>query len=73
MPRSNELIVLLEYVYLHKLFKPSAVKEVRWRSSSQQVVSGWNSLPCDVVVANFIRIIKAHFDDYNKDIIYLYD
>ena len=59
--------------HIHKLFKPSAIKEVRWRFFSQRVVSEWNSLPCDVVEANSVRIFKARFDDYNKDIIYLYD
>ena len=56
-----------------KLFKPSAVKEVRRRFFSQQVVLEWNSLPCDVVDANSVRIFKARFDDHNKDIIYFYD
>ena len=59
--------------HIYKLFKPSAVKEVRQTFFSQQVVSEWNSPPCDVVEANSVRIFKACFDDCNKDIIYLYD
>ena len=32
------------------------------------MVSEWNSLPCDVVKANFVKRFKALFDDYIKDI-----
>ena len=34
--------------HIYKLFKSSAVKEIRQRFFSQRVESEWNSLPCDV-------------------------
>ena len=45
--------------HMYKLFKLSAVKG-HMEIFSQQVVSEWNSLPCDTVEANSVINIDSH-------------
>ena len=49
-----------------KLFKPPAIREVRQKFYSQNVITNWNALPSYIVEANSVNSFKAILDDYYK-------